>query len=250
MIKIELTFGKCMKKTCFIVILFFSNALFGNVLHPLINDPQKHEANKKIISVIIEQELEPVSTKTASEKASFLSERITKIAKEALKKGFSTDAYSLPKLDPNSTVSFDFFVLWEGEKNPGSIPLTFLVYVWPSEKFSTQYIPVDYYKSIIHCHPIPCALAVLQGTLVQKNYKLVSKNDKVVRLIDETTFQEGEGEVDDLRKSFIHQVYNPGPNAKTLSLHAYGLSSEEKVMKCFEKTSSQCCFEEIQSNNR
>ena len=223
-----------------------------DVKYCYIRDIVKHEHNQKILKSILDKELVTLdSNKTFDDQANYLSARITKIANTLLIQGFSADAYAIPNFDQNSIISFYSFVLWEGEKNTsGSIPLTFFVYIWPSEELALKHNssnPLNcLYSSIIHSHPIPCSFAVLQGSLVQKNYERIVSDPmvKIVRLINEDIFQKGEGDIDDLTKPFIHQLYSKNPDSKMcLSLHAYGLASEEKVMKCFRETLSDCTYD-------
>jgi len=152
--------------------------------------------------------------------------------------GFFESAYSIPEAGPDTLISFDCFSLWEGE----SIPATFLVYVWPSEEyalaFNSAHPKNTYYSSIIHSHPISCAFAVLKGSLSQGNYVLASADGpRTVRLVDEDLFYRFEGSVDDLKQPFIHRLYSKGMGkTPALSLHVYGLSTEEKVMASFDET--------------
>lgn len=195
---------------------------------------------------------------TFVDQSNYLSARITNIANTLLKDGFLADAYEIPNFDQNSIISFNCFALWEGEKNTkGSIPLTFFVYIWPSEELALKHNSANplnrRYSSIIHSHPIPCSFAVLQGTLIQKNYECIGSDPmaKFVRLIDEEIFRKGEGDVDDLTKPRIHQLYNNGHNSKIcLSLHAYGLSSAEKVMTCFRETISERTYSHVKDSLR
>lgn len=242
---------------CFLLIFLdqIPTKLFGlDVKYCYIKDIVKHESNQKVLKTILEQELAShVSNRDPADQANHLSSRITQIANAMLKNGFLAEAYKVPEFDRNSVVSFNCFALWEGDNNAtGSIPLTFFVYVWPSEELALKYNPSEplnfRYASIIHSHPIPCAFAVLQGALIQNNYEQVSSysTDRSIRFIDEEIFREGEGDIDDLKKKFIHKLYNRGTYSKVcLSLHAYGLSSSEKVMACFRETLSKCSYEDV-----
>lgn len=230
-------------------LLQFSNKIYSlDVKYCYIKDRVKHESNQKLLKTVLEQELtRHVSSWPPVDQANYLSAKITNIAQEIVKKGFSADAYEVPEFDQSSVVSFNCFALWEGQNNAtGSIPLTFFVYVWPSEEFALKYNPSDpsnrRYSSIIHSHPIPCAFAVLQGAITQNNYEQVSA--KGIRFIDQEIFHEGEGDADDLKRPFIHKLYNRGDHSNVcLSLHAYGLPSSEKVMTCFRETFSRCTYE-------
>ncbi len=240
-----------MKALLFLSILITSS-LFGlDVKFCAISDQAKHASNQKILSAILDEELASISDRTPQNQAALLSSKIAEIAKKLLNKGFALDAYSNPKADENSLLSFDCFALWEGEGH-GSIPLTFLVYVWPAEEYALQYNSSHprntYYGSIIHSHPISCALAVLDGTMVQKNYELAASQplERVVRLKDEEVFQKCEGAVDDLASPFIHQLYAKGSGSKpSLSLHVYGLPSEEKVMASFTETKASHSYNRV-----
>jgi len=235
-----------------LVFLAFAVQIFGlDVKRCSISDEIKHAGNQKILSAVLTEELKPVQKRTAQEQAEYLTSRISEIAEKILKKGFAIDAYSNPKADVDSILAFDCFSLWEGESHD-AIPLTFLVYVWPSEEYALQYNASHprnrYYSSNIHSHPISCALAVLEGTMVQKNFELMAVHsvDRIVRQIGEETFQKGDGTVDDLSEPFIHQLYAKGNGAKpAISLHVYGLPSEEKVMASFQETSKSHSYSRI-----
>lgn len=219
------------------------------IYSPIIIDPSKHESNKKALRSILEKELS--ASKSPEDQARHLSCRIKEIAK-LFKANFLADAYGFPQLGPNSNVTFNRFTLWEGGNDTTpEIPLTFFAYVWPSKQFAQTCNPNErtpYYASCIHSHPIPCALAVLQGTFVQRNYEHVATDakGKYVRFKNEEIFKEGDGDIDDLKKSFIHRVHGNGPDQICISLHAYGLPSAAKVMESFERTRSECSFKEVQ----
>lgn len=241
---------------CLILVSCFGQLLGLEVKPCYIADNAKHESNKKLLSIILEKELAQLASKKPSEKAHYLSSRIIHIADALLKKGFFSEAYAIPMEKRDALLSFNSFALWEGDKNGSeSLPLTFFVYVWPPKHLALQYNSSDpqncYYASIIHSHPIPCAFAILQGTLIQKNYAEVINYpiDKVVRLINEERIQLGQGSVDDLKSPFIHQLYcNDMGSRPCISLHAYGLSSAEKVMHYFKETLSQCTYKDIEEN--
>lgn len=240
-------------------LLFFLNQGFSNlfgldVRHCYIKDWVKHESNQKLLKNILEQELAlHVSNGTPFDQAKDLMSKITQIASEMLKHGFSADAYEIPELGQNSVVSFSYFPLWEGGKAKNPIPLTFFVYVWPSEKIALKNHSSDplncRYGTVIHCHPIPCAFAVLKGALIQNNYEEASSysTDRKICFINEDVFLPGEGDVDDLKKQFIHRLYNRGTDSKvSLSVHAYGLPTAEKVKACFYDTFFKCAYQNTQ----
>lgn len=230
----------------FLAILFGPKIFGLEAKHCYIQDSVKHAFNQKTLNAILEKELKSVANWSAINQANYLSARITQIAHAMLENGFLAEAYAVPEIDRDSMLFFNCFSLWEGDKNANHpIPLTFLVYVWPSQELALKFHPSHpqntHYASNIHCHPIPCAFAVLKGSLNQNNYEQIGKGS--ILLVDEQIFHEGEGDVDDLKKSFIHKLYNKGSNSKMcLSLHAYGLSSKDKVMKCFRETFSECSY--------
>jgi hypothetical protein len=234
------------------IFLIQNHALIGlEVKNCYIKDTAKHEYNQKLLKTILDKELDALdSNMTFFDQASYLSGKITKIADIYLKQGFLADAYAVPNSDPSTIISFYCFPLWEGEEsNKESIPLTFFIYIWPSEdvalKYNSSHPLNSRYGSIIHSHPIPCAFAVLQGMLVQKNYERIGSDPsmKFVRLINEDIFKKGEGDVDNLTIPFIHQLYGRNSDSNMcLSLHAYGLPSAQKVMKCFKETFSDCAY--------
>jgi hypothetical protein len=227
----------------FLIILALSCSAIEtkrDVKRCFIADIPKHESNQKLLKELLEQEFAAVTS--PPDQAADLMTRISEIADTLLKRGFSADAYAVPAIDENSIVSFNCFALWEGEQNGRETPpLTFFAYVWPSEEFALQYRsdPLNsYYSSIIHSHPITCAFTVLQGTLIQKNYEQVAcrLSNRVVRLTGEATFHKLEASVDDLKNPFIHQLYGRGTGSTpAISLHVYGLPSEEQVMKSFKE---------------
>jgi hypothetical protein len=197
-----------------------------------INDVAKHECNREILSSILEKELACCTLESPISQANFLSARICEIAQQLLKEGFLVEAYGVNESSPRS---FGYFVLWEGEKNRNeAIPLTFFVYVWPlGEACATS----------IHSHPISCAFAVLHGVCVEKIFEPVE--NKRVRCINLKKFQIGQGEIDDSKEGFIHQLYGENsPSNLCISLHAYGLHSENQVMDCFRSTFQECTYHE------
>lgn len=219
-----------------------------DIKHCYIKDEVKHKYNQKLLEAILEQELAIYGLNGKPiDQANHLSRRITQIANALIKNGFLNEAYEMPKADQQSLIAFNCFALCEGKNKNNSIPLTFFVYVWPSKESALKYHKNDsqnhHYASPIHSHPLPCAFAVLDGTLIQKNYEIVT--GQTVRLIEEERFQKGEGDVDDLKNPFIHQLYHPGTSSKLcLSLHAYGLDSAEKVMQCFRETRAEHSYKE------
>lgn len=215
-----------------------------------VADPIKHAYNQRLLAEILERELAGHGLETSNEQAQHLSLKINTIAAALLKAGFSKDAYAVPALDPNAILSFSAFALWEGEKNGyKTIPLTFFCYVWPSEHLALRYQPADRlnncYASNIHSHPIPCAFAVLHGTLIQNNFEQVLSYPKnMARFLSQDYFNVCEGEVDDLNTQKIHQLYNRGDKSDmSLSLHAYGISSADQVMTIFRSTREMYAYE-------
>src|SRR5947209_19821499 len=186
-----------MFKTFCIYLLFIFSSLSGLEVRPCyVKDKVAHENNQKLLKLIVEEELAAGNE---------LSSRIKHIANELLKRGFVGDAYAVPPIDQNRLVSFYSFVLWEG----GTVPVTFFVYVWPSKAYALRYNPSHpencRYGSNIHSHPIPCAFAVLKGSLTQNNYEAVYS--KSARYVSSETFQKGEGDVDDIKNPFIHKLF-------------------------------------------
>lgn len=242
---------------CVFLLVFLSQTsvkLFGvDVRHCFIKNSAKHACNQRLLEEIVEQELVQSAMKRGAEdQATYLSSRLQQIVHSLLERGFSVDAYAVPEIDQRAVVSFNCFSLWEGDRQAdGAVPLTFFVYIWPSEVYSLKHNSCEprnsQYGSIVHRHPIPCAFAVLSGALSQSTYEeevQASNNERCIRCIKEEIFQVGEGESDDLRVPFIHKLYNPGTHSTvTLSLHAYRLPSAEKVMNCFRNTFSQCSYE-------
>jgi hypothetical protein len=242
-----------MRNLKFILVFLFLMPNFNTlnaleIKHCYIKDSAKHESNQKLLKQILDEQLSVWSHMSSSAQAYHLSFRISQIAEKMLKYGFAVDAYEVPEIDQNSAVSFNHFTLWEGENNPGAIPLTFFVYVWPSEEFALKYNPCTtqncFYASNIHTHPISCAFAVLEGTIIQNNYQPIgAPGEHLVRLVCRDMFQRCEGEVDDAKNPpFIHQLFSKNTPRMSLSLHAYGLSSGKKVMDCFKKTRSECSY--------
>lgn len=226
-----------MLRYIFILMFFhFSSVVGGELKHCYIKDQNKHANNQKLLKTIIDEELATHGqSMQASEKANFLAIRISLIAKELIKKGFSAEAYAIPYLNSGSIVTFDCFTLWEGEKD--AIPLSFYMYIWPPVELALRYQDKNAphcYASIIHSHPIPCAFSVLQGTLIQKKYEVVDRSRKHVRCVSLELFDLGKGEYDDLKQLSIHKLYTKG--TVCLSLHAYGVKSSEDISKCFGET--------------
>lgn len=216
-----------------------SIAYSEDIRYCYIKDPAKHASNQALLSNILEEELKSFAQESPSEQASHLTSRIMPIAKKLLKNGFQTDAYDVPEGVQDSILAFYSFPLWEGN----SLPLTFFVYIWPSEDLALHYnASQSRYGTVIHSHPIPCAFTVLDGVLTQNTYELAS--GRAVRFINEERFQEGTGDIDDLQKSFIHKLYNKDSKL-SLSLHAYALSSAEKVRACFNETRSAYSYDNV-----
>jgi hypothetical protein len=231
----------------FFLCLISTHLLGFDVRCCYVTDAAKHQANQQILKTMIEEELSTIdSNMTTADQVHYLITKVPKIAGSLLKKGFFLDAYGVPVIDEHSIVSFNRFTLWEGEKNSReSLPVTFFAYAWPSEEFAIHYHPPGplnaKYSSAIHSHPIFCSFSVLEGTLFQKNYELVLSHPmkRTVSLSSEEIFQEGAGSVDYLDQPFIHQLCARGTGSKpTISLHAYGRSSAEKVVQTFQETRS------------
>lgn len=241
----------------FIYLLLFipiSSSLCGlEVKYCKVTNPTKHEFNRRLLSTVLEQELASLNPqKTPADQADYLRSRISQISDKLLKHGFLPEAYGTPSLDQNSIISFYSISLWEGEKNSkASIPISFFVYIWPSKELALKYNASDprnrRYGSNIHSHPVSCAFAVLQGTLIQNNYELVSsRQEGMVRLTGKEIFHRCEGSIDDLNSPFIHQLYGKDSGSTPcLSLHAYGISSEKKMMACYNKTLVRHIYREI-----
>ena len=210
-----------------------------------VSDLSKHKKNQQILKTVLENELSSLDAKSPAERANFLIERISHIGKKLCVNGFFTDAYQVPRIDENSIVSFNAFVVWEGEQ----IPLTFFIYVWPSKELAQRYYSDSwnsYYGSVIHSHPISCAFVVLDGVLIQRNFALLDSENRTVRLTTEDTFQKFDAAIDSLATSFIHQLYGKGTGSlPTITLHAYGLPTEKEVMESFKTTFSLHSFSEI-----
>lgn len=222
-------------------LCLISLSLFGaEVKYCAIVDASKHASNQALLKGIVAEEL---ANKALEDRARYLMSRIASIAEKLMKRGFAVDAYGIPRMNKNSIAAFDCFALWEGEQN-ASIPLTFFVYVWPSEEFALQYnANSHFYRTNIHSHPIACAFVVLEGALIERNYELVS--GRKVRMINEEKFERYKGSIDDLGAPFIHQLYSQGGGSiPALSLHAYGLASEAKVMGSFRETRSSHSYAE------
>lgn len=223
-----------------------------------IKDASKHAANQKLLSTILEEELSSFDSQlTSHQKAAYLTSKISQIAEKLFKSGFLADAYKVPSVHQETYISFNHFTLWEGGKSSQeAIPVTFLVYVWPSQEYVLKFDKSNsnncYYSSKIHSHPITCAFAVLQGTLFQKNFVRATfyPIDRIVRFINEEKFKTFEGAIDDLKSPFIHQMYSKGTGSKpTLSLHAYGLATEDEVMRIFDETDSLHSYRYILNKN-
>ena len=233
-------------KPTLLILCLMSISLWGlEIKDCFIVDGAKHETNKDLLHAILDEELVRLNFSSSMEKADHLLRRISQIADRLLKSGFSVDAYSVPKIDANSVAAYNRFPLWEGDQSGKEpVSLTFFVYVWPSIEYALQYSPLDplssCYGTSIHSHPIGCAFAVLEGTLVQKSYERVFSTCSIqngVRLIGEEVFNKLNGDVDDLERPFIHRIYCRGVGSTpAVSLHVYAMPTAGKVMECFEQT--------------
>src|SRR5262245_3203032 len=126
----------------FIVLNYVPDTLLViDVKYCYIKDTMKHEVNRKLLRAILDKELANLDSNTIFvDKASYISSRITNIANSFLKNWFLPSAYDIPNFDQNSIISYNCFLLWEGEKNhKKSIPLTFFVYIWPSEELALKH---------------------------------------------------------------------------------------------------------------
>lgn len=227
----------CVHSTTTMIRIFLflvSISLFGlDVKYCVLTDASKHEANQKLLQSLLDRELSLLDSSMPA--ADHLLTNISQIAEKLLKDGFDIDVYGVPEIDEDSIASYHAFALWEGEEQ--AVPLTFFVYVWPSEEYVLGIHPSHTsrfpYGTKIHSHPISCGFAVLEGTLIQHNFERIHPT-RSLRWTGEETFRKIEGAIDLLGVPFIHQVYAKGMGSKpAISLHAYGLQSAEKVRQCF-----------------
>lgn len=237
-------------KNIFLFFFCMTATLFGvDTKCCFIRDCSKHEANQKLFKSIIDQEITLLDTSMAAkDQADYLMRKISELAKRLLDDGFATDAYGIPEINENTIASYYSFPIWEGGGHMESIPVTFFVYVWPSQESILEYHPSHSgrfpYGTKIHSHPIPCAFAVLDGILTQSNYERVGV--KSVRWTAEEQFARFEGALDLMENPFIHQVYTKGMDFKpAISLHAYGLPYEEKVRQCFLESRCTHYFDDV-----
>src|SRR5262249_31900928 len=152
-----------------------------------------------------------------------------------------------PKNDRMHGLIFQSFPIWEGKIQ--GIPLTFFIYAWPSERTALGLNPSNrWYCSNIHRHPIPCALTILKGSLVQETYQEVQEKG-VASFKEAESLYEGATVVDDLKEQMIHRlICRDDLGACCLSLHAHSLSSAKEVWDCFSKTFHDSSYELYRRN--
>lgn len=207
--------------------------------------------NDFIFSQVIEKFLaQPACPSSPNGKAQYLNERIDLIAKEAVRIGFALDVYQPNRNQQTAALHFSAKKVWEGkEKN---IPLTFFVYAWPAESLALKIGGNDRnYCSSVHSHPISCALTVLRGSMVQENFIPVQGYPyNVAFKTDEEVLLEGSKVIDAQKESMIHRlVCRDQTFPYSLTLHAYGLGSQEEVWNVFRNTRIKCDYPYILHND-
>lgn len=220
-------------------------AFADEVVRCSVKDTGKHGYNIRILKGIIEEELSAVPNYSSQQKADYLLAKTTAIARKLLQKGFCPEAYGMPEFNEMYPVSFTYFPVWEGERQ--QIPVTFLIYAWPAQRVALRYNPHSawncLYATPIHSHPIPCSLAVIQGSVVQTTFRTIEVGSTRVRPVVSRTLLVGEGEADDLKETFIHQIYSNDTYLDvSLTLHAYQLPTAAQVMNCFRVNSDSCTY--------
>ena len=229
-------------KIFLMLYIFLSAALHSLQVAPCyIQEADLHASNQQILAQIIDRALDA----QPPDPASHLLSNISHIARQLLNQGFSPAAYAVPSIDQDTEAAYQSFPLWEGASR--SIPLTFFLYVWPSQETSALSPAHIHYATPIHSHPIPCALSVLHGTLLQQNYQLVD-TARSVRLIGHEIFQPLQGAIDNLDHPFIHRICGTGANP-AVSLHVYGLATKEEVWKSFRETKGQHVYKKVIGEN-
>lgn len=220
-----------------------------------IQDLKLHRENQALFADLIDQQLESIDSSRPAELLRFLNYHIHDLGQLILQKGFDLSAYHYSTYrDPNlSYLYFTVTPIWEGKmyaRRP--LPLTFFLYVWPSESLARQCNSIPnpqddrayYYASDIHSHPITCAFTVLRGRLIQETYSLIQEHPVDIRKIDEQTFKEGEYCVDDHSGLFIHRLVSRQTGNPTISLHAYGAGGAYEVIHLFQQHAFQFPYHE------
>ena len=224
--KIALT--RALKWYCMLA-LFFVSALAAHSFVPCeIIDEGAHRTNAALASRIIENLI--ARCPSNEEKSLFLLSQITSIAKELLEKGFSPRAYNAPISD--TSVGYTSFVLWEGKDQNDPVNATFFVYCWPPlSPLEKQIVPMG---TAIHSHTIPCALAVLDGALIEEIFQPTSRSQHFATLIQRIKRSPLDANTDLTPPSLIHRIYNGQNQTLSLSLHAYGLPSADAIRSSFK----------------
>ena len=233
--------------------LFVKVALQGNEIPGGIRNLQAHLQNRALCVRLVENFCQTFpSHYSPQQKAESLSRNLGALAAKLLNQGFDLNAYAW-----NPPVEFSIVPLWQGAHDSQSeIPLTLLIYVWPPEAFAKQYaktqgLPDRNYATVIHGHPIPCAMTVLKGTLHQENFTAVAGWPfQVAQKKGEEILRPGKVEFDDNSSEFIHRLVCRDPGCEpALSLHGYGASSAEEVHRIFRATFQKFTYRYVLKEN-
>lgn len=202
------------------------------------------QENREIFNTLMNEELQKLSHLTGGEKAAAIGKRIGKIAKMATERGFDPSLYSYGVMPKTGYLSFSSHPLWEGREQ---LPVTFRIYVWPTENMakSRSKKPDDrenaFYRSNVHSHPIPCALTVMQGSVLQRSFARDENCLPIAaRLVGEKKLQVGDQEVDGAGRAdepFIHQILcNDREKRPAVTLHCYRAPTDKRVEQLFSST--------------
>lgn len=211
-----------------------------------------HIQNQRIFASIIDQELKKLPQSFSPNKRAFeLSQRIHFFGEQALSQGFNLSAYTYSRYSSPPFLVFAAIPIWEGGKQ--KIPLTFFVYIWPTESLALETQknaphPNDYYASDIHRHPISCAFTVLKGQIDQESYtQLRHVSNPLVKQSSCETLRAGQCEIDSGKDESIHRLICRG-NEPAITLHAYGAPSAPEVFRSFERVRSTHSYRNVISN--
>lgn len=194
-----------------------------------------HEKNQEIFAKVIEARL-----KKQKDPAAFFCD-IDLIGKEALQKGLDLSCYSY-RINPSThALSYTRFLLWEGKERGNVI---FFLYAWPSQAEALKWCEANrWHKTVIHSHPIPCALTVLLNSITERRYERINPFDERIQLCEKQVLRQGEKAVDLNQGPFIHQLLYEGEGiVPAITLHAYGCPSLEEL--CHLENSEQHIYPE------
>ncbi|MGE3954476.1 MAG: hypothetical protein AB7F31_04680 [Parachlamydiales bacterium] len=208
-----------------LVLLLLSASLSAAII-----DPEQHGRNQKIMGEAI--------ARGGWESAEEISLNLVSIGQMALQRGFDVGAYAIDRRGEEQRFTME--PVWEGDP----LPVTLFVYIWPHEEEALARVPDSRaYGSVIHRHPIPCAVTVIRNSIYQTLYReLTDGTNRLAEPISEERLVPGDLSYDDQSAPFIHRFVSRASGEPTVTLHAYGAPTAAAVKGMFEETFQECIF--------